>query len=208
LAVEKGGDDPHEDMMALDVLSSVVPTEMVSAVVSKDTTREAWDVIRVMHVDDERVRAATAQNLLRHFENATFKEDENIEDFSMHLSGMLQELTTLDEAVEEPKVVGKFLRSVPQHYRQIVVAIQSLLDIDTLMLANVMGRLKVAGDELEAPPPTVNHASKLYLSEEAWEEKWKARDSKKSSDGGPGGRGGRGRGRRSNRGHDRGGGHD
>jgi hypothetical protein len=26
---------------------------------------------------------------------------------------------------------------------------------------------------LEAPPVSVSHASKLYLSEEAWEEKWK-----------------------------------
>jgi hypothetical protein len=38
--------------------------------------------------------------------------------------------------------------------------------------------------------PTVNHVGKLCLSEEAWEEKWKAHDSKKSLCGGPGGRGG------------------
>jgi hypothetical protein len=46
-----------------------------------------------------------------------------------------------------------------------------LLNVETLTLANVTGRLKAAEDELEAPPTSVNHAGKLYLLEEAWEEK-------------------------------------
>jgi hypothetical protein len=50
-----------------------------------------------------------------------------------------------------------------------------------------MGRLKAAEDELEAPPTSVNHAGKLYLSEEAWEEKWKLREG--SSGGGSSSRG-------------------
>jgi hypothetical protein len=104
---------------------------------------------------------------LQQFKNATFKEEESIDDFSMRLSGMVQQLATLGERVEEPKVLGKFLRSVPHHYRQIVVAIQSLLDVNTLTLVNVTGHLKAAEKEFEAPPPSVNHAGKLYLSEEA-----------------------------------------
>jgi hypothetical protein len=50
--------------MALDVLSSVVSLEMVSAVASKDTSKEAWDAIKTLHVGDDRVRASTAQQLL------------------------------------------------------------------------------------------------------------------------------------------------
>jgi hypothetical protein len=57
----------------------------------------------------------------------------------MRLSGMVQHLATLGETVVEPKVVGKFLRSVPHKYKQIVVAIQTLLDVETLTLANVTG---------------------------------------------------------------------
>ncbi|KAG8088555.1 hypothetical protein GUJ93_ZPchr0010g8470 [Zizania palustris] len=189
-------------MMALDVLSSAVPPEMVSAVASKDTTREAWDVIKAMRVGDDRVCASMAQALLRQFETTSFKEGESIEDYSMRLSSMVQQLATLGEKVDEAKVVGEFLQSAPHRYKQIVLAIQTLLDVDTHTLANVTGRLKSA-EELEAPPPTVNHASKLYLSEEAWEEKWKLCASEKSTGGGPGGHGGggnRGRGGRRRRG--------
>jgi hypothetical protein len=108
----------------------------------------------------------------------------------MHLSDMVQHIATLGELVEEPKVVAKFLRSVPHRYQQIMVLIQTLLDIEKLTHANMTGWLKAVEDELKAPPPTMNHAGKLYLSEEEWEEKWKAHDSKKPSGGGSGGRGG------------------
>jgi hypothetical protein len=199
-----------EEIMALDILASAVPPEMVAMVVSKDSAKEAWEEIRTLRIGDERVRAATGQQLLRRFENVVIKEEESIEDYSLWLSGMVQQLATLGEQVEEPKVVGNFLWSVPHRYQQIVVAIQSLLDVDTLTLANVTGCLKAVEEELEAPSSLVSHAGRLYLSEEAWEERRKQRDGKKPPGGGSGGRGGRGRGGRSNRGrgHSSGGGHD
>jgi hypothetical protein len=92
---------------------------------------------------------------------------------------MVQHLATLGESLDEPKVVAKFLCSVPRRYRQIVLAIQTLLDVSNLTLANVMGRLKAAEQEMEDPPPTVNHNGKLYLTEEAWVEKWKLHDTDK-----------------------------
>jgi hypothetical protein len=133
----------------------------------------AWETIKTMRVGDDRVKVAVAQHL-RQFETAEIKEEESIEDYSMRLSSMVQHLATLGETVAEPKVVGKFLHSVPHKYKQIVVAIQTLLDVETLTLANVTGLLKAAAeDELEAPPASVNHVGKLYLSKEAWEENWK-----------------------------------
>jgi hypothetical protein len=43
-------------MMVLDVLSSVVPLEMVSVMVSQATAKGAWDTIKVMRVGDDPVR--------------------------------------------------------------------------------------------------------------------------------------------------------
>jgi hypothetical protein len=130
-------------------------------------------------------------------------EEESTEDYSMRLSGMVQHLATLGETVAETKVVDKFLRNIPHKYKQIVVVIQTLLDVDTLTLANVTGRLKAAEDELEVPLASVNHAGKLYLSEEAWEEKWKLREGSGGS--GSSSRGGGAGGRGANRGRGNGG---
>jgi hypothetical protein len=112
-AVEPGGGDLQDDMMALDVLSSAVPPEMVSVMACQATAKGAWNTIKVMRIGDDRVREETAQTLLRQFELAMFKEGESMEEFSMRLSGMVQHLATLGETVDETKVVGKFLRSVP-----------------------------------------------------------------------------------------------
>jgi hypothetical protein len=56
----------------------------------------------------------------------------------MRLSGMVQHLATLRETIVE-QAVGKFLHSVPHKYKQIIVAMQTLLDVGTLTLANVTG---------------------------------------------------------------------
>ncbi|WVZ61907.1 hypothetical protein U9M48_011715 [Paspalum notatum var. saurae] len=186
-AVDPGGVEP------LDVLASAVPAEMVATVANKETARAAWDAIKTMRVGDERVRKSTAQHLRRQFDLATSREDENVEDYSMRLSGMVAQLATLGVALDQPTVVSKFLRSVPARFKQIVVAIQTLLDVSTLTLEEATGLLKAAKEELEAPPPSVHHNGKMYLTEEAWEAKWKQHEVEKSSaDGGSGGSGRRG----------------
>ena len=47
-----------------------------------------------------------------------------------------------------------------------MVLIQTLLDVSTLTLADVTGRLKVAEDELEVLPASLHHGGRLYLTEE------------------------------------------
>jgi hypothetical protein len=59
-AVESGRGNHQEDMMALDVLSSTVPLEMVSVVASKDMAKSAWETIKTMRIGDDHVRAAVA----------------------------------------------------------------------------------------------------------------------------------------------------
>jgi hypothetical protein len=163
VAVDPGGADPHDDMMALDVLASAVPPKMVSTIANEETTKEAWDAIKTMCVDDVRVRNLTAQHLRRQFDLTTSREDENIDDYSLRLSSMVAQLATLGVMLDEPTVVGKFLRSVPTRFKQIVVAIQTLLDVSTLTLAEVTGWLKAAEEELEAPLSSVHHNGKSSI---------------------------------------------
>jgi hypothetical protein len=185
-AIESGGDDVQEDLMALEALSSAVPQEMVATVASKKSAKEAWDAIKTLLIGDDCVRASTVQQLLQKSDVAMFQGGESIEDFSMCLSGMAQHLATLGEPLDEPKVVMKFLCSVPRKYKQVVVSKCTQLDVSTLTLANVTRRLMEAEQEMEEILPMVNHNSKLYLTEEAWVENWKLRNNKKQSSSGSG----------------------
>ncbi|CAA6675444.1 unnamed protein product [Spirodela intermedia] len=197
------GVEPHEDMQALDALCSAVPPEMWPVIADK----EAWEAIATMRIGDDRVKKTSAQNLRRQFDSATFKEGESVEDYALRLNSMASTLNTLGDKVEETQVVEKIIRSVPQRFRQIVVAITMLLDVSTLTVADLTGRLKAAEDAFEEPPSAMHHDGKLYLTEEEWDARRRKRDAEKTGGGGSSsvthrGRHGRGRGR--GRGSDKG----
>jgi hypothetical protein len=62
-AVEIGDVDDRDDQMALDVICSATPPEMVSTLVVKPTAKEAWETLKTMRISDERVRKSTTQRL-------------------------------------------------------------------------------------------------------------------------------------------------
>ena len=94
---------------------------------------------------------------------------------------MASTLTTLGDKVVETHVVEKIIRSVPQRFTQIVVAITTPLNVLTLTVADLMGRLKAAEDAFEPPPSAMHHDGKLYLTEEEWDVRQKKHDAEKTS---------------------------
>jgi hypothetical protein len=158
-----------------------------------------------MRVVDDRVKKASAQQLRSQFDRAAFKEGESVEDFILRLNGMV---ATLGETVEEHVVVEKVLCCVPPRLKQIALAISTLLDVRTLIVANLFGRLKTVEDAFEDPPPALQQDSKLYLTEEEWDARRVWRETERQGSGGAGGSGssgnGGGRGGGSDRGRGRG----
>jgi hypothetical protein len=61
--IEDDDTDQEEEMITFDALCGVVPPEMVSVIVRKDTTKEASDTIATMRVDNNRVKKSMAQQL-------------------------------------------------------------------------------------------------------------------------------------------------
>jgi hypothetical protein len=155
--VEKGGADEHDEMMAIEAPCSVVPPEMVPSIISKDTAKKAWKTISDMRVGSDHVKKAAAVQLRRKFELATFSDGESVEDYVLRLNGMAATLTRLGDLVDEKKVVEKIVRSVPQRFRQIVLSITTLLDVSTLTVSNLVGRLKAAEDAFEEAPGSLQH---------------------------------------------------
>jgi hypothetical protein len=108
----------------------------------------------------------------------------------MRLSGMVNQLTMLGDLEPADKVMLKFLHISRPWFQQLVISIETLLDVSTLSLEEVTGRLRSAEEDGVAP-----HIAdgKLYLTEQVWVE----HSRKKETDGGQGGSGsddGRGRG--------------
>ena len=89
-AVRYGNADLHENRRALEALLVVAPMEMASTIVNKETTKDTWDDIAVAHVSSDCARKHTLQRLHQEWERLAFKLGEDVIDFALHLSGLVQ----------------------------------------------------------------------------------------------------------------------
>jgi hypothetical protein len=213
VTVDKGCIDPQEDMMVLDALVLAVPSELVVTVADKSSVKEAWDGIATMQVGDEPIKKAAVQQLRNQFDRTTFKEGESMEEFTLQMNSMVATLATLGDIMEECKVMEKILCCVARRMRQIALAITTLLDVQSLIIANLAERFKVAEEAFKELPSSMQLEGKLYLTEEEWDAHHAQHESENLGSGGAGsggsragsgrseGHGDRGRGRGHRRGH-------
>jgi hypothetical protein len=86
-----------------------------------------------------------------------------VEDFTMRLTGMMNQLATLGDPEPDDKIVVKYQRAARLRYRELVVSIETLLDIESLSVGEVTMLLKaVEHDGVVAG----SGGEKLYLTEE------------------------------------------
>jgi hypothetical protein len=81
----------HRDdrlVMAAILHSVPRPPEMHSSLSRKRTARSALEAVKTVCVGINRVPEATARQLLKEFGEITFKEGENVDDFSLQITGL------------------------------------------------------------------------------------------------------------------------
>jgi hypothetical protein len=139
--------DYHENRWALEVLCAVVPMEMASNLVDKTFAKAAWDAIASSRIGSYRARKSTLQKLSPEWDRLAFKPGENVENFALHLSSLMQQMVQYGgDDIDKEKAIDKFLRVVPRKYTQVAISIEMLLDLSTLSIEEVTGRFKaVAG---------------------------------------------------------------
>ena len=170
--------------------------------VEKDNAKAAWDTLKALRVGDDRVREAKVLVRRREFDQMRFKDGESIEEFALRLKTLVNDLETLGDPIDEHRAVRKFLRAVPQKYRQMATSIETLLDLRTMSIEELSGRLLTV--EENSALDSDDHSGRLLLTAEEWEARRKATrgngasgsgGQKKPKGGKPGGGGGKPRGR-------------
>jgi len=113
------------------------------------------------------VRKAKAQQLRREYEAIAFRDGEAIEDFALRLTSLVSQLAQVGVDIGKEEAVAKYLRVVPPRFAQIALSIETLLDMSTLSIEEVTGRLKVVEDRAETPARTTA-GGQLLLTEKQW----------------------------------------
>lgn len=106
----------HEEKnnMATALLSQSIPEALTLQVGDLDTAKAVWEAIKARHVGAERVREARLQTLMAEFDRLKMKEECTIDTFVGKLSEISSKSASLGEIIEEPKLVKKFLKSLPR----------------------------------------------------------------------------------------------
>ncbi|CAM8926941.1 unnamed protein product [Rhodiola kirilowii] len=69
------------------------------------------------------------------------QEDETIKDFNARVGDLVNEASTLGEALPEEKVVRKILRSLPKRFAMKVTAIEEANNVKTMGWKELIGNL-------------------------------------------------------------------
>jgi hypothetical protein len=125
------------------------PPELQEVLANKATTKEAWDALKTRLLGVDHFRKAKAQTLRQEFDVIAFREGESVDDFSCRLTKVTDQLAILGEVYEEETIVHKFLQALPGRFHQIVVAIETLLDLEEVSLDELVGRLKATEERMD-----------------------------------------------------------
>lgn len=132
----------REDRLALSAILRAVPGEMLGSLARKHTARSAWEAVKTVRVGVQRVRDSNTAQLKKDFADIQFKEGDLIDDFALRIVGLANEIRVLDHPVTDAEIVKKMLQVVSDHLSQIAIAIETFLDVDTMALEEVVGRLR------------------------------------------------------------------
>ncbi|WVZ54431.1 hypothetical protein U9M48_005224 [Paspalum notatum var. saurae] len=155
-AVEPEEDDVieyREDRLAMAAILRSIPSDMLGSLARKRTARSAWEAVKTHRMGVERVREASTRQLLKDFGEITFRDGELVGDFALRITGLANNIRTLGGTISDTDIVKKMIQVAPPHLEQIACPIETLLDVNTLTVEELTGRLRAIEQHKKKPPP-------------------------------------------------------
>lgn len=78
-----------------------IPEELLLSIADKNTSKDAWEAIKTVHLQADKVKKAKVQTLKAEFESLSMKETEQLDDFCMKLNGLVTNIRALGEKLKK-----------------------------------------------------------------------------------------------------------
>jgi hypothetical protein len=140
------------------ILSGLAEAKFVK-VMHLGTAKEMWDKLISSYEGNEKVKDTKLQTYRIQFEQLKMKEDETVGKYFLRVEEMVNAMKALGEKIEEPSLVQKILRSLPDRFNPKVSAIEELNDLKTLEFDQLLGTLTAYEMRIVKDKPTSREAS-------------------------------------------------
>lgn len=106
---------------------------------------------------------------MNEFDRIKMKDNETIDEFGGKLTKISSKSSALGISIEEPKLVKKFLSSLPRKkYIHIVASLEQVLDLNNTSYEDIIGRLKAYEERVrENEEPQKDQTKLMYTNNEA-----------------------------------------
>jgi hypothetical protein len=164
----------RDDRLWLAAILRAVPPEMLASLATKRMAQSAWEAIKSRWIGVQRVRDANAEQLRKEFDHIWFKDEESVDDFSMRLTGLANNIAVLGGKITEAEIVKKLLHVALEPLEQVTISIKMLLDLENLTVEEVTGHLRNIKQRKKTA--VSDRQARLLLTEEEWWARMRSRN--------------------------------
>ena len=93
-------------------------------VAETNIAKQEWDIMETTYQGLNKVKTSKLQILRRDFESMSMKDTDSLESFYTRFIGLINQLKSHGENIEDRRVVEKVLRSLPQRFESLVVTLE------------------------------------------------------------------------------------
>ncbi|XP_020418004.1 uncharacterized protein LOC109948713 [Prunus persica] len=133
----------------LNSIFTAISAEKFKFICHCKTSKEAWDILEIIHEGNATVRESKLQQLMTKFENMKMLETKKFAKFYARLSVVVNACSNLGDAIPEHRIVKKILRSLPMMYHTKKTAIEECKNLNNYKLTELIGSLTTY--EMEFP---------------------------------------------------------
>ncbi|XP_019416453.1 PREDICTED: uncharacterized protein LOC109327756 [Lupinus angustifolius] len=172
-----------KDTKALFLLHQCVDDTHFEKIQNAITAKDAWDILTRSHSGGDKIKKVKLQTLRRQYELLQMEESDKVGDYFTKVITITNQMKGCGETVTDLMIIEKIMRSLPQKFDYIVVAIEESKDVSMMRIEELQSSLEAHEMRLMDRNPIKNSEQALKaIHYKEKNKKWKGKKSRPEND--------------------------
>ncbi|XP_019462913.1 PREDICTED: uncharacterized protein LOC109361831 [Lupinus angustifolius] len=172
-----------KDNKALFLLHQCVDDTHFEKIQNAITAKDAWDILTRSHSGGDKIKKVKLQTLRRQYELLQMEESDKVGDYFTKVITITNQMKGCGETVTDLMIIEKIMRSLPQKFDYIVVAIEESKDVSMMRIEELQSSLEAHEMRLMDRNPIKNSEQALKaIHYKEKNKKWKGKKSRPEHD--------------------------